>query len=221
MQDLANSTPTTTKDSETPHLGHKILDGLLSRVGRRYSAATFKAYKTDQPGQKEAVAALKDYAKSWPNRESHGCGIVLYGPRGTGKDHLLVATAGYILTSHAPTTEWIDGQELFSLMRDQIGSDVSEAATIRRWSNPDLLIISDPYGQGENSTITEFQQSTLWRIIDRRYREMKPTWVSMNAKDSAEMSRRLGPQLTDRLLHGALVVHCNWPSYRQPETIVK
>lgn len=222
-QDRAKATPTTTRggDIPTPAAGAGVFASLIAKVGRRYKSASFSAYVADRPGQLAAVTSLRKYATDWEQNRESGRGVILYGPRGTGKDHLAVATVGKILMDHSPSCEWVDGQELYGLMRDKIGSDASEGDQIRRFTSPDLLIISDPLPQADDKTITDYQQSVLWRIVDRRYRDMKPVWMTVNVADSKELDRRMGRQLADRLMDGALVIHCEWVSYRKPETVVK
>ncbi len=68
-----------------------------------------------------------------------------------------------------------------------------------------------------NGVLTEYQASTLHRLIDARYRRCRPTWVTMNAADGAEAERGMGPQVVDRLRHGALALFCSWPSYRKAQ----
>lgn len=222
-QDLAKCIPTTTRagDRREPKPGEAAFASLMSKIGPRYRNASFSAYRADRPGQAEAVAELRKYADEWAENRAQGRGIILYGPRGTGKDHLAVATIGKILCDSAASCDWVDGQDLYEQMRDRMGSDSTEREAIRRYTAPDVLILSDPIPQSSEKGISEYQQSVLWRIVDRRYRDLKPIWVTINVANAAEMSQRIGSQLTDRLMDGACVVHCNWASYRKPETVVK
>ena len=41
-------------------------------------------------------------------------------------------------------------------------------------------------------------------------------WVTVNVNSRAELDSRMGVQLADRLVDGALTLFCNWPSYRKP-----
>jgi DNA replication protein DnaC len=80
-------------------------------------------------------------------------------------------------------------------------------------TRPNVLAISDPTPPlGE---LSDYQRSMLFRVVDRRYRDLRPTWVTINAADSAEAERKIAPNIIDRLAHGALVLRCNWPSYRR------
>ncbi|MBX3438018.1 MAG: ATP-binding protein [Planctomycetaceae bacterium] len=138
---------------------------------------------------------------------------MLFGTVGTGKDHLLIATLRSAIRSGL-TVEWRDGNRLFGDLRDVINSERNESQVLRDFVRPDILALSDPVPlQGE---ITEYQAGWLWRILDTRYRNRKSTFVTINIAGRAELVSRLGAGIADRLIDGALAVHCNWPSHRQP-----
>lgn len=76
-----------------------------------------------------------------------------------------------------------------------------------------MLAISDPTPPlGE--VRSDWQRSLLFRIVDRRYRDLKPTWVTINAASAEEAEKRLTPNIIDRLSHDAVIVRCNWKSFR-------
>lgn len=58
----------------------------------------------------------------------------------------------------------------------------------------------------------------LFDLVDARYSRRKPAWVTLNCASRTEAEERIGVQVVDRLAHDALVVTCNWPSYRKGET---
>lgn len=222
LSDLVKAIPTTTRVGEPrPAAGATEFAKVISRIGRRYGSASFNAYKASHPLQERVLSALRSYAAEWEENRAMGQGLLLYGPRGTGKDHLAVATLGNIMLRFDFRVEWVDGQELYAGMRDKIGSDATEQSQIQRFTLPDLLIISDPLPTDAKESLSSFQLSTLWRIIDRRYRDLKPTWVTLNVADFAEASKRLSPQIADRLSDGVLALHCDWPSFRKPALVVK
>lgn len=188
-------------------------------IGARYSGARFSTFEVPTNQHSAALSAVRDYAESFSEHFTAGRSLLIHGPRGTGKDHLAIS-ALYEVASQGFSSHWVDGQELYAKSRDGISKNVSELEMAKELTGFDVLLISDPLPQ--EGKITEFQQSTLWRIIDRRYRELKPTWITANCKDGQELSERLGPQLVDRLTDDAVVISTvGLKSYRKPHQVVK
>lgn len=187
----------------------------LDSVGKRYRDCTRDNYRIYCPEQDTVLKSLKRYYNDFPAHHAAGNGIILFGPSGTGKDHLLVALAKAIVLRHGISARWQNGPELYRQFRDRIDEDwKTEVALIRDYARPTLLIISDPQPPSGNA-VTDYQATLLSSIVDRRYRDCKPTWVSMNVKNGEEAEERLGAGVVDRLRHGATSEFCNWASYRE------
>ena len=147
-----------------------------------------------------------------------GGGIVLFGPCGTGKDHLLVAAAREVIAKHSARVEWRNGMDLFGDFRDLIANHGTEREFLTSLVHPDVLVISDPLPPA--GSLTEFQSSLLLRILDRRYRQLKPTWISVNVANGQEADARMGAACWDRIKEGALAAYCSWPSWRRPRQVI-
>ena len=105
--------------------------------------------------------------------------------------------------------------EFYRQVRDRLDSRDSEADLIRRFAMPPILYFSDPLPPfGE---LTTFQAAALFGVIDRRCRNRKPTWWTLNVQDSDEAARRLGASIADRMRDNVLALRCAWPSYRRSE----
>ncbi len=191
------------------------LTGFAATVGPRFASATLENYKASSPEQGKVVNALRGYAGSIKEHVPAGDGIVLFGNAGSGKTHLLVAM-GKAAIEAGFSVEWRNGQDVFAAFRDAISSDRSESAIVRRLVKPDVLILDDVLPPG--GTLTEYQSATLYRIVDARYRQCRPVWATMNVENGSEAERGMGVQVVDRLRHGALTLHCDWPSYRKVAT---
>lgn len=186
---------------------------LAGQRGRRYSQCTLDGFAVTGDKQRNVVASLREYADSMRERVNGGESIVFFGPPGTGKDHLMAAMIREAIVNHGLRCLWKNGMDLYGEVRDRIGDDRDEGSLIAAMAAPDILAISDPVPPfGE---VSQFQASTMFRIIDKRYSAMKPTWVTLNVAKGVEAETRLGAAVVDRLRHGAWSIHCDWQSYRK------
>lgn len=187
---------------------------MMDGVGRRYEHTTLESFRTSTDDQRAAVSKVRKYLDHLQHHLLEGDGLLFYGPPGTGKDHLLVA-AMRVAIQNEFQVQWVNGLELFGELRDRIDREQSEDEFIRRLSSPTILAISDPIPPW--GALTQFQASILFRVVDRRYRDNKPIWTTLNVSGGTEMGERLGEQIRDRLRHRAVCVQCNWSSYRSPD----
>lgn len=212
---------------------HSSANGYVAVRGKRYGScrlSNFEFHGTDEQRrlQREAVVRLRQ----WDIAAAFGEGqnLLLYGPVGSGKDHMLSACVYRLIfsaavkcerfgeaSSRAVQPKWTSGADLFGEMRDGITKKIPEASSLASYVGADLLCISDPVPSGQD-TLTDFQAQALYRILDRRYNACRPTWITANILDRHEFDRRLSPQISDRLRDGALAVRCDWPSYRRTST---
>jgi len=182
-------------------------------IGWRYQQVTLESFAITTDRQREVMAALRQYAADMKNEVQHGAGIVLYGPSGTGKDHLLSSMGRIAIVRHGLTVRWANGDALFRECRDLIGRAGAEGTIIAKYAGPKILILSDPLPP--SGCLTDYQAATLYGIIDRRYRAARPTWVSLNVASGQEADERLGGAIADRLRDGAVAQFCDWPSHRK------
>lgn len=190
---------------------------LLQQIGQRYAGVRLSNFQAATDAQKKAVTQLNEFCDTLGERTEAGQGLVFTGPKGTGKDHLAVACLRSAVLHSGINTAWVDGQTLYQEFRDGIDSETRERDALRAYTSPKILLISDPVPPSES--LTPFQQSVLWRIVDRRYRDLRPTWVTMNVSNGEEAEKRIGAQIVDRLRDGALSIVCNWPSHRKSAAI--
>ena len=185
---------------------------LVAQVGRRYESARLATFEANTEAQRSVVESLSDFAGKISEVIAAGRNLVLFGPRGTGKDHLLVAMMRAAIAD-GWTVAWRDGQSLFSEFRDAIDTDRSEAKLFEPLTSPGVFALSDPTPP-TGDTKSDWQRSILFRIIYRRYRDLKPTWVTINAANIEEAEKRITPNIIDRLSHDAVILRCNWKSFR-------
>ena len=194
---------------------------VAKEAGLRYSACTLDSYRVQEEStddkrlsQREAFDAFRAHVETMPQWIMKGRGIVLFGRPGTGKDHLLMAAAYEAILIHGWEAKLVSGLNLYQGARDRITDGRSEMDFIGEYRKPRILILSDPVPpRGDASG---WNTDVLYRILDRRYRDLKSTWVTLNVADGQEAEKRLAGALLDRMKDGALTLECNWPSYRKP-----
>lgn len=186
--------------------------GLVRERGERYANCRLATFATEHESQRSAVELLTDYCREVSDRIAGGEGLILFGPKGTGKDHLIMAIARVAILAGKHIV-WQNGMDLFGDIRDAIDKGDAERALVRRLVVPDVLYISDPLPPFGN--LTEFQASMMFRILDGRYSRRKPTWATVNVSSGAELDTRMGAQNGDRMRDGAIAIFCDWPSYRK------
>lgn len=184
------------------------LADLLYAAGARYRDCTLDSFRCSQPAQGAVVGAVRDYIDG-DGRD----GLVLYGPVGTGKDHLAFAVCRAAIEA-GKTVRWINGQSWFGIIRDAMDTDRSEASLIASLTSCDVLCLSDPLPPF--GVLTQFQATMLYRLVDARYSRQRPTICTVNVSSDSEADERMGAATWDRLCHGAYKLCCDWPSHRKP-----
>jgi DNA replication protein DnaC len=187
---------------------------LQSSLGKRYAygLATLDKFEIYHKAQESAIAKVREFLADLPSAFREGRSLVLYGAVGTGKDHILAASLYQAAMLTIPTN-WLSGQEFYGRIRDSMDTGEREESLMERWGQPFVLGVSDPIPPiGKPS---EWNTSQLYRILDRRYRAMRCSWVSMNANSLEDADAKLSAPIFDRLRDGACLVPCFWPSYRE------
>ena len=190
---------------------------LADRLGDDYRECRLANYHTySDPAtarrQTAIVKRLLSYCEGMPAEVKSGRGVVLFGPSGTGKDHLITALARAAILTYGLSVRWVRGSAFCIESRDAMGSDVSEGNMVNKYSFARILYISDPLPP--IGGLTPYQATMLYEILDERNRQKRPTWVTLNVANRADADRRLGAANVERLIERALKAECDWPSYR-------
>jgi DNA replication protein DnaC len=202
----------------------------IEQRGSRYAECAIRNYEVTCPAQEVVVEALREYCRNIKERIAAGVNVLLLGPAGTGKDHLTVALARAAISECGGekdsyngerggirlgfNIEWTSGPGLFSALRatfDRKGGGADRI--LKGLSTAKVLYLSDlmpPSGK-----LTDFQEETAYEVIDNRYNRRLPTWLTLNVASRSEMEAGLGSAIVERLIDGALILQCNWPSYRK------
>lgn len=178
-------------------------EAFAEAIGRRYAACTFDAFIASADVQREVLRQIREYAGAIEANCAIGRNVVLYGPVGTGKDHLLASLSRDAILEAGLSVWW------------STGANVSDMNNVRGGGSG-VVYISDPAPPGGASYNAA---KNLYKIVDSAYRDSRPVWISINAKDRKQAAEMLGMQVIDRIWdERAVALHCNWPSYRRPRT---
>ena len=186
---------------------------LADRLGPRYADARLSNFECDSEAQRKAVANATGYLKDLPNQVGNGRNVLLFGPKGTGKDHLMTGMMWGAIHCHA-SVKWVNGMKLFGEFRSTFGTAGGEQVLVEKYAGAQILAISDPVSS-KGDEQTRYQADVFFQIIDERYREKRPTWITINATGRADMEQRIPANIVDRLAEDALAIPCNWESFRQ------
>jgi DNA replication protein DnaC len=184
------------------------------RRGRRYVLSSFENYEVKSEPQRAVVLQLQDFALRMPSRLSAGTGgIVLLGPPGTGKDHLLMALMRSAILEHGFAVSWVDGMRLFARIKAAIKTGRVEEL-LEELSGFQILALSDPVPPRDE--LTAYEMSILRDIIERRYSKAMATWITTNVQTAADAKRLFTEAVLTRLIDGATQLFCDWESHRRP-----
>ena len=159
------------------------------------------------------VTTVSDFCDHMPDRIAGGGGLVLLGPPGTGKDHLLAAAMRSAIIDHGFSVAWADGLRLYQRIKSAIAKNKTEAF-LESMFKPQILALSDPVPPKDE--LTAYEMCILRDIVEHRYSHGLSTWVTTNVDNKTDAKRLFSGAVLDRLLHGATELFCDWGSYRKP-----
>lgn len=175
----------------------------------RFIGRSFDNYRADEPLQRAALTAAREYAEGFGKHARTGESLLLLGKAGTGKSHLASAILQAIMPAHIGM--YTTAADVIDMVREtwRRDSEKSQGKVLQMLATVPLLVIDEvgvQYG-------TESEQNTLFQILDRRYRDRKPVILMANLSP-AELQKLLGDRVFDRLREVSRVVLFDWESYR-------
>ena len=188
---------------------------LISDLGARYSQnrVSLENFERYHPAQAKVLSEACQLAKHLTEFVLAGRGLILHGSVGTGKDQIMAALLYRAVSEHSLSVRWVNGLDLFGAVRDGMDDGRKEIDFFRTWSAPAILAISDPIPPLRDPSAWNIE--ILYRLIDRRYRNNKSTWMTLNAASVEEADEKLSAPVFDRLKEDAVILRCFWPSYRE------
>ena len=188
------------------HLESMIED---ARIPPRFIGRTFDNFHAATDAQVHALEVASSYAKNFTENSKRGNGLILSGHPGTGKSHLAAAILQFIMPDHCGL--YTTCMNVIRAVRGtwRKDSERSESEILNAYAEVPLLVLDEigvQYG-------TDGEQTILFDILDRRYRDMQPTILLTN-QDKAGFKKFIGERSFDRLVESARWVSFDWESYR-------
>jgi DNA replication protein DnaC len=179
-----------------------------TRIPARFIGRTFDSFVAATDAQKRAQTIARDYAEQFADNLKRGQGLIFSGQPGTGKSHLAAAILQAMLERDVCYVTCLDMiREVRATWRKD--SQRSELEVLGTLGALDLLVIDEvgvQYG-------TEGEQTIIFDVLDRRYRDVRPTVILTN-QDKAGFKTFIGDRTFDRLTETCRWVAFDWSSYR-------
>lgn len=191
---------------------------VLREAGRQFATATLESFRlhgtaTEQAAQEFVLKRIREYCGNIGQTVASGGNVVLVGPCGTGKDHLVIAMLRKVIEAGCIDLLWVDAAEMFGQFKDaiSIGRDITELIT--RLVAPQSLVISDLVPGSE--ALTQFEADILFRVLNSRWRHDRATWANANVTSREELETKIPKKCVSRLFDGAFTLRTQWSDYRK------
>jgi DNA replication protein DnaC len=196
----------------------------ISKLGERFNECKFDSFSLRDGSEKVAKMA-NDYAMNFP--VYGGDSLLIWGEPGNGKSHL-AASVCHVIQERGYIPVFQTMPELLERIRSTFrGKAESEKEIMDALRDCDLLVLDDIGAE----KVTDWVLEVLFRIIDGRYRQKKPTLLTTNFSPQ-ELLKRFMPnnpnseqeitakRIHDRIIEISTIVENTAKSYRM-EVAVK
>lgn len=195
------------RQREAQEQQHRKMLGAAA-IPARFIGRTFENFRADTDAKRHALTVARSFAEDFAEMAEKGQGLIFSGLPGTGKSHLAAAILQQLLKRQVRYTTCMD---LIRAVREtwRKDSEKSENHVLAYLEGLDLLVIDEmgvQYG-------TDGEQTILFDVLDRRYREVRPTILLTN-QDKNGLKGYVGDRIFDRLAETCRWVPFDWPSYR-------
>jgi DNA replication protein DnaC len=178
-------------------------------IPARFIGRTLDNFQATTEPQQEALKVAREFAENFEDHRRRGSTLILSGLPGTGKSHLAAAVLQALMPRHCGlyTTCMNVIRNIRGTWRKD--SERSETQVLNIYAEVPLLVLDEigvQYG-------TDGEQTILFDVLDRRYRDMQPS-IFLTNQDKKGFASFIGERTYDRLRETSTWVAFDWPSYR-------
>ncbi|MFW5988291.1 MAG: ATP-binding protein [bacterium] len=187
-------------------------------IPKRFKDKSFNNYDDSRLNfdKNNPFKKVKEYVKTFKDRQKNGDWLILSGGYGLGKTHLAIAAGKEILKyyalEYAKENRWhlsynsistkiifINSSELIQEIRDSYDSDrINEREIMNKFQTVPLLILDD-LGTEKAS---DWQHEKMYIILNHRYNNMKTTIITTNL-GTTELEDQVSERVVERMIEAA------------------
>ena len=199
------------RKEEGLRLKNKIKALRNAGLGKRFLTKNFNNF--EQSLNQKTYDICINYARNMLDNMESGQGLLLHGPVGTGKTHLIAGIIDFVARMRKRTFE---GNMIFTTMinllaelRFSVQEQGRTESIIREYQKCSLLIIDD-FGTEKE---TDWTAETIYKIINYRYEEVKPIIITTNSNIS-EFFKFFDERLASRIMETCTILKLTGKDYR-------
>ncbi len=204
----------------------------LANVPKRYVGAKISTVSPTNDKQASIVSRCNAYVEKYAEISTTGASIIFTGSPGTGKSMIACSMLPEIINimskvkpephqgqynfdkmSYSCICKYANVYDIFAEVKATYskGSERTEMDIIDKYTVCGLLVIDEVGVQAG----TDFESNLIFRIINKRYEDMKPTFLISNLTIN-DLETYIGQRTVDRFRenHGAVFVF-DWESHRK------
>ena len=165
-----------------------------ARLPARSADQTFESLAPQFEVQRSAAMMAQGMCHTFVPGQTRE-GLLISGPVGTGKTHLLASVLRYLTLEVRVACRYVEISFLYSEIRKGFGEGKSALDIIAPLSEVPVLAI-DELGKGKMSP---FEQETMDELVSRRYNAGRPTYFATNYRLAEKAERAAFTRTHERL----------------------